>query len=159
MTRRACLVCGRGFEVTGPRQSRCPEHAKPPVPRHRQYRKLGERLITAHPYCHLCGQPLPTPPTRPSSTTSPLEPTAAATTRPTSCPSTEAVTDAKAPRSGGEHDLPGGGRDRENDEGARTPSAQVARKIPESKFGPENKTGPRGVGVSGIYPRWDEGCS
>jgi 5-methylcytosine-specific restriction endonuclease McrA len=61
MTRRACLVCGRGFEVTGPRQSRCPDHQVPAVPRHRQYRKLRDRLITAHPYCHLCGQPFDDP--------------------------------------------------------------------------------------------------
>jgi 5-methylcytosine-specific restriction endonuclease McrA len=58
---KACTICGRGFQVTGPKQSRCPDHAKPPVPRHRQYRKLREQLLAAHPYCHICRKPFTDP--------------------------------------------------------------------------------------------------
>jgi len=55
---KACIVCGRTCEQG---KNRCPLHPKPPVSRHRQYRKLRERLIAAHPYCHICGQPFHDP--------------------------------------------------------------------------------------------------
>jgi 5-methylcytosine-specific restriction endonuclease McrA len=55
---RTCLVCGA---TALPGQSRCANHQVPPVPRHRQYRKLRSRLLVAHPYCHLCGKPFNDP--------------------------------------------------------------------------------------------------
>jgi 5-methylcytosine-specific restriction endonuclease McrA len=61
MTMKACAICGRPFQVTGPKQSRCPDHLKPPLSRHRQYRKLREQLLAAHPFCHLCGKPFTDP--------------------------------------------------------------------------------------------------
>jgi 5-methylcytosine-specific restriction endonuclease McrA len=51
------MICGRIID----KGSRCPAHAKPPVPRHRQYRNLRQRLIAASPYCYLCGQPFTDP--------------------------------------------------------------------------------------------------
>ena len=62
--RHACPYpnCGR---LTQPGQHRCelhPQpHRKPPVSRHRQYRKLREQLIAAHPYCHICRKPFTDP--------------------------------------------------------------------------------------------------
>ncbi len=54
---KTCVICGR-ITATG---NRCPAHPKPPVSRHRQYRKLREELIAAYPYCHLCGRPFTDP--------------------------------------------------------------------------------------------------
>jgi 5-methylcytosine-specific restriction endonuclease McrA len=54
---RQCLICGLPI----PRGNRCAAHPKPPVPRHRRYRELRERLIAEHPYCHLCGEPFTDP--------------------------------------------------------------------------------------------------
>jgi 5-methylcytosine-specific restriction endonuclease McrA len=50
---RPCLDCGR--PALG---SRCPDHQRPSVPRHRNYRDLRDRLIATITTCYLCGQPL-----------------------------------------------------------------------------------------------------
>jgi 5-methylcytosine-specific restriction endonuclease McrA len=55
---RTCIQCGN---TALPGQSRCATHQVPPVPRQRQYKMLRARLIAAHPYCHLCGQPFTDP--------------------------------------------------------------------------------------------------
>jgi 5-methylcytosine-specific restriction endonuclease McrA len=54
---RCCIICARII----PSGNRCELHRKPPVSRHRQYRKLRERLIAEHPYCHICRKPFTDP--------------------------------------------------------------------------------------------------
>jgi 5-methylcytosine-specific restriction endonuclease McrA len=52
MIPRACVICGA---TSVPGTSRCIRHPKAKLSRHRQYRKLREQLLAAHPSCHLCG--------------------------------------------------------------------------------------------------------
>lgn len=57
MTWKSCLICGRAFEVTGPKQSRCPLHAAPKLNRDRRYRNARDLILANATVCGICAKP------------------------------------------------------------------------------------------------------
>jgi hypothetical protein len=105
MTWKACLICGRAFEVTGPKESRCPLHTAPKLNRGRSYRNTRDLIIANATVCGICGKP---PRDDDPFVVDHIQPRASAapTTPPTCKPPTAHATDAKAQPSadGNPHD-------------------------------------------------------
>jgi 5-methylcytosine-specific restriction endonuclease McrA len=58
---KACSICGRPFQPTGPKQSRCPLHPARKVPRNRSYLNTRTLILANARTCGICGKPFTDP--------------------------------------------------------------------------------------------------
>jgi len=61
VTLKACLICGRAFQPTAPKQARCPEHSLPRLTRDRTYLKIRAVILANATVCGICGKPFTDP--------------------------------------------------------------------------------------------------